>query len=69
MRPARALKVWCGDPIYDRGRVARTAGSEAASGGRIGAEVQDVKRKAMYWLFWVVLMGGLMFSLVHSALS
>jgi len=54
--------------MYEREWVARTAGSEAASGGRIEAEV-DVKRKAMYWLFWVVLMGGLMFSLVHSALS
>jgi len=55
--------------MYEREWVARTAGSEAASGGRIEAEVEDVKRKAMYWLFWVVLMGGLMFSLVHSALS
>jgi hypothetical protein len=46
-----------------------TAGAVTGPPGRVEIEAVQLKRKAMYWLFWVVLVGGLLFSLTHTTLS
>jgi hypothetical protein len=46
-----------------------TAAQAPARRGWVGIEDRQLKRKTMYWLFWLFLVGSLLISVTHTALS
>lgn len=46
-----------------------TAAPATGPSGRVGIEDAQLKRKAMYWLFWLFLVGSLLLSVTHTVLS
>ena len=46
-----------------------TAMQTSARRGWVGIEDRQLKRKTMYWLFWLFLVGSLLISVTHTALS
>ena|GEM_PF-1170383 len=46
-----------------------TAAQAPARRGWVGIEDRQLKRKTMYWLFWFFLVGSLLISVTHTALS
>lgn len=46
-----------------------TAMQMSARRGWVRIEDRQLKRKTMYWLFWLFLVGSLLISVTHTALS
>jgi hypothetical protein len=46
-----------------------TAMQTSARRGWVRIEDRQLKRKTMYWLFWLFLVGSLLISVTHTALS